>query len=86
MFEPSGKIALAAIERRGRSSPPGGKIVPRRKFGAVAKILWPQNTAAHLATIGDADERTGKRWIRGEHEPPAIVVIACMHEMLRLLD
>jgi hypothetical protein len=60
--------------------------VPRRKFGAVAKVLFPDKAAAHLAAIGGADERTAKRWISGEYEPPTSVVIACVQEMLRRLD
>lgn len=81
-------VAFVANRMRGRKRPAPNardKIV-LRKFGAVAKVLWPDKTAAHIAAIGDADERTGKRWIRGEQIPPAIVVLACMHEMLRPED
>jgi hypothetical protein len=86
MFQSSPTIASVAIERGGRSRPKQDKIVPRKKFGAVARLLWPRNTAANLAAIGKTDERTGKRWLRGEHEPPISVVIACIQEMLRHLD
>lgn len=54
-----------------------------RKFGSVAKVLWPVKTAACLASIAKTDERTAKRWLRGEHEPPLSVVLAVVHEMLR---
>lgn len=74
-----------AIEKRGRVRPGRGKIVPR-KFGKVAKVLWPENTAANLATHGGADERTGKRWLRGESDPPIEVVIACLVEMFKPID
>jgi hypothetical protein len=46
-------------------------------------VLWPIKTAACLAHIGKVDERTAKRWLRGEHEPPLSVVLAVIHEMLR---
>ncbi len=74
-----------ASSKQGRFRPIRDKIVPR-KFGRVAKVLWPENTAAHIAAIGHTDERTGKRWLRGEHEPPTCVIIACVQEMLRPLD
>ena len=57
-------------------------IIPR-KFSAVAKVLWPVKTAACLADIARTNERTAKRWLRGEHEPPLSVVLAVIHEMLR---
>ncbi len=60
----------------------GDRIVPR-KFRRVAKALWPENTAAHIAPIGGADERTGKRRLRGEHEPPNAVIAAVIVEMLQ---
>lgn len=75
--------AFRAIEKVGRVRPFRDKFVPRRKFGAVARLLWPHKTAAHLAAIGSADERTGKRWMRGESVPPLEVVIACVQEMFR---
>lgn len=57
-------------------------LVPR-KFSAVAKILWPVKTALCLAEIARTNERTAKRWLRGESEPPLSVVLAVIHEMLR---
>ena len=75
-------IELRSIKRQGHECHSGGKIVPR-KFGGVAKYLWPVKTAACLAAISRSDERTAKRWLRGEHEPPLSVVLAVIHEMLR---
>ena len=60
-----------------------GKIVVR-KFGAVAKLLWPFKTAAHLATIAGCDPRTAERWLSGEYEPPISVVQALLHETFRI--
>lgn len=58
------------------------KIVSR-KFGAVAKVLWPDKTAAHLAAIADTNERTAWRWLSGEFEPPAIVIAAIIVEITK---
>jgi hypothetical protein len=57
--------------------------IKRRKFAAVARVLWPRGTAATIAEISGNDERTAKRWLRGESEPPLSVVLAVIHEMLR---
>lgn len=73
---------IRARKSGGQEFPDRGKIVPR-KFSAVAKVLWPQKTAAELAFIAKTDERTAKRWLRGEHEPPLSVILAIIHEMLR---
>jgi hypothetical protein len=54
-----------------------------RKFGSVARILWPKDTAACLAAIAKCDERHAKRFLSGEYEPPLSVVLAVVHEMLR---
>jgi hypothetical protein len=75
-------VSLEAIRTRGQDCHSRDKIVPRR-FSAVAGVLWPVKTAACLAAIAKTDERTAKRWLRGEHEPPLSVVLAVIHEMLR---
>lgn len=59
------------------------KIVGR-KFGRVAKILWPEATAATVATIGGASVRTAERWMAGEFEPPGVVLAAAILEMIRI--
>ncbi len=59
------------------------KIVGR-KFGRVAKVLWPVKTAATIATIAKASERTAERWMAGEFEPPAIVLAAMLVEITRV--
>ena len=70
----------SAIE--GQLSAGTDKIVTR-KFGAVARVLWPFKTAAHLAAIADCEERTAKRWLSGEFEPPAIVIAAVIVEITK---
>lgn len=71
-----------ATELQGQFRPGEDKIVTR-KFGLVAKVLWPEKTAAHVAAIADADERTAKRWLAGEFEPPAIVIAAIIVEITK---
>lgn len=75
-------VEFPANKTGGQQSPRGDKIVPR-KFGGVAKYLWPVKTAASLAAIAKCDERTAKRWLSGEYEPPLSVILAVIAEMLR---
>ena len=72
-----------AIETEGQIRAGDDKIVTR-KFGAVARILWPAKTAAHIAAIAGRDERTAKRWLSGEFEPPISVVLAVVNETFRV--
>ncbi len=58
-----------------------GKIVGPTKFGAVCRVLWPENTAAHIATIAGRNQRTAERWLSGEFEPPIIVLAAVINKM-----
>ena len=58
------------------------KIVGR-KFGAVAKVLWPANTAAELASIAQTSTRTAERWMSGEFDPPICIVEAVIHETFK---
>ena len=82
LFAASQIIDLQARKSRGQDCQRNDKIVPR-KFGAVAKLLWPNKTANELAWIAKTNERTAKRWLAGEYEPPLSVVLAVIHEMLR---
>lgn len=75
-------IDFEARKSEGRDCPSRDKIVPR-KFGSVCKLLWPVKTASELAYIAKTDERTAKRWIRGESEPPISIILAMLHEILR---
>lgn len=77
----STRPAYAATEIRGRSLQHGDEIVPPPKFGDVCRLLWPHKTAAIIAAIGKRDERTAKRWLAGEFEPPIAVVLAVMDKM-----
>lgn len=58
-------------------------LVPPTKFGAVARLLWGDKTAAKLAVIAGKDERTAKRWLSSEYDPPMSVVVEMLHEIFR---
>jgi len=75
-----GNPVATAIEIRGQFRPGRDKIVTR-KFGAVAKALWPDKTAAHVASIAGCDERQAKRYLAGEYEAPLSVILAVIVEM-----
>ena len=77
MRSPFGNPEIVARELRGQFSEGNPKLVTRN-FGPVAKLLWPHKTAAHVAAIAGRDERTAKRWLSGEFDPPMIVVVATM--------
>ena len=59
----------------------GTDRIVSRKFGIVAKALWPLKTAAHIAAIAKKDERTAARWLSGEIPAPAIVIAAIVVEI-----
>lgn len=77
-----GNPEVVARELQGQFRPGQDKIVTR-KFGAVARVLWPHKTAAHIAALAGADERTAKRWLAGEFEPPAIIIAAIIVEITK---
>lgn len=72
---------FGTTKNEGRFPPEGAKIVPPSQFGPVCRLLWPFKTAAELAAIAGRDERTAKRWLSGEFEPPNIIVIAVMNKI-----
>jgi hypothetical protein len=69
------------IERQIRR---GTDKIVGRKFGPVAKVLWPFKTAAHLATVGAVSQRQAERILAGEFEPNAAMVAAVIVEMTRV--
>jgi hypothetical protein len=77
-----GNPEIVAREIQGQFRQGTDKIVSR-KFGLVAKALWPLKTAAHLAAIADSTERTAARWLSGEIEPPGILLTAILHEITK---
>jgi hypothetical protein len=63
---------------------PGLDRIVRCKFGAVARVLWPHKTEAHVAAIARVDVRTARRWLAGEFPPAISVVEAVIHETFKL--
>lgn len=54
------------------------------KFAAVCKVLWPnEKLAPKLAELSKRDERTAKRWLAGEFEPPICVVLAVINAIFQ---
>jgi len=80
---PFGNPVAVAMEMQGHWNPEKDILVPPLKFAAVARLLWPLKTAAHLASIAGKDERTAKRWLSGEYEPPAIIIAAIIVEITK---
>ena len=84
MRESESSSIASSREIRGHSRPAADKIV-RRKFGAVAKILWLKPDV-EIAIIAKCDARTGRRILRGEVDVPLSVMLAAVAEMVRPLD
>jgi hypothetical protein len=70
-----------ANEIQGRIVSGRDTVVPPPLWTDFARLCWPEKTAAHLATLGGKDERTAKRWLSGEYEPPMVVVLALFNKM-----
>jgi hypothetical protein len=73
--------STAAAREIERQLSRGTTKLSRHRFGPVAKFLWPQNTAAHVAAIAGRNVRTAERWLAGEFEPPFCVIAATMNEI-----
>lgn len=82
MQGPFGNPEIVATEIQGRFTP-GRDVLVIPRFAVVARALWPHKTAAHLATIADRDERTAKRWLSGEFEPPNCIIAAIIVEITK---
>ena len=82
MHGPFGNPEAVSTEIQGRCVP-GREVLVTTRFPAVARVLWPYKTAAHLASIADRDERTAKRWLSGEFEPPNCIIAAIIVEITR---
>jgi len=71
-----------ARELQGRLCDGRDTIVPPFKWAAFARHCWPHKTAIHLAALAGKDERTAKRWLAGEFEPPGIVLATLFAKFL----
>lgn len=73
-----------AAEIKGHILSGRDKIVRQSKFADVCRVLWPnEKLAPFLADISGRDERTAKRWLAGEFEPPICVVLAVINETFK---
>lgn len=68
----SGNSSTGAAEIGGHIPTPADTIVPR-PFGPIARIIWPHDTEAFVASVMRRDVRTARRWISGEIDAPAHV-------------
>lgn len=68
-----GNPEVVATELQGRCVPGSDKIVRPQNWVWFARQMWPNKTAAHLAAVAGKDERTAKRWLAGEFEPPGVI-------------
>jgi hypothetical protein len=78
-----GVLAIAsprAIKSDRQFCPSTDKIVTR-KFGKVAKVLWPDNTAAFVASIEKVSVRHAERLLAGEFEVSSRTIIAVIAEI-----
>lgn len=76
-----GNPAVTSREMQGHYVPDRDKIVPPPNWVWFARRCWPEKTAVHLAAIAGKDERTAKRWLAGEFEPPLSVVQVLFRKM-----
>jgi hypothetical protein len=76
-----GNATAVSREIQGQFSPGRDKIVPPPNWVAFARHCWPDKTAAQLAVIAGKDERTAKRWLSGEFEPPNAVMVALIGKL-----
>lgn len=56
-------------------------LVQPPRWTDFARVCWPNKTALHLAAISGRDERTARRWLAGEFEPPLVVVNALIQKL-----
>jgi hypothetical protein len=71
-----------ATEMQGRPMPGRDILVPPPPWTHWARYCFPLKTAAELAAIAGKDERTAKRWLAGEFEPPQIMLAVLIAKLL----
>lgn len=67
------------IERQIRGG--SDKIVGPQGIARVCKLFWPLKTAAHVAAMANASERTAERWLSGEFPFPIEVWLRVLERM-----
>lgn len=59
----------------------------RRRFGDACKALWPdEKVDLVIADLGDVDDRTARRWMRGSQMPPWHVIRAVLDRMFEPIE
>lgn len=76
-----GNSEAVATEIGCQFRPGTDRIVKRPIFPAVCKVIWPENTDAHVAAVAGCSVRSAARWLSGEIEPPIPVVLAVINEI-----
>lgn len=75
-------VAYVARQMRGTRIPRGEQSFPRNKLADVARVLWPQKTAANLAARANCSERAAKFYLAGTREWSAAAQAAIVSAML----
>ena len=76
------RVEQIQIEGRGLR---GEDIFVRQPILAdLCRLLWPgEKPAPFLASLSKRDERTAKRWLAGEFDPPLSVMHAIQDEIYK---
>lgn len=84
-FKDCHEVRAAIVETIAAFPAPAAKKKesPQNKFREVCKIIWPEGTERTLALIGGVDDRTARRWLAGETEPPALIYAAILSELTK---
>jgi hypothetical protein len=53
-----------------------------RKFGSIAKVLWPEKTAFELSALTGASLRACEYWLAGQRSPSPAAIRAVLNEIL----
>lgn len=74
------------IEIEGRGLHGRDIFVRQPVLSDLIKLLWPgEKPAPFLASISKRDERTAKRWLAGEFDPPLSVMHAIENRIYELV-
>lgn len=70
-----------AIRMRGTRVPRAEQSFTRNKIADVARVLWPNKTAAHLAAAANCSVRAAKFYLAGDREWSGAAVSAIINEI-----
>jgi hypothetical protein len=78
-----GNREIIASEIGGNYRPGKDKIVRPYKWVGVFRHLHKSKADVEFAAITGKDQRTGRRYFEGEHEPPGAIVAAIVAELFK---